>query len=187
WRHSDFMKLWSAETISQFGTQVTILAMPLAALKVLGASTFQVGLLTTFEFLPFILVGLQAGVWVDRNKRRGVMIAGDLGRAAALLSVPIVYELGHLTMVQLYAVVLITGVLTVFFDVAYQSYRPSLVDREQLVDGNSKLEISRSAAQLGGPGLAGILIEWLRAPVAILADAFSFLCSAALVIFIRKP
>jgi MFS family permease len=186
WRHPDFMKLWTAETISQLGTQVTLLALPLTAILILKASPFQVGLLGTMEFLPFILVGLPAGVWVDRLRRRPILIAGDLGRALALGSIPLAYELGVLHIVQLYVVAFVTGVLTVFFDVSYQSYLPSLVDRDRIVDGNAKLEVSRSGAQLAGPGLAGALIQILKAPVAILADAISFLGSALFVFLIRK-
>ncbi len=186
WRHADFMKLWTAETISQLGTQVTLLALPLTAILILKATPFQVGLLGTVEFLPFILVGLPAGVWVDRLRRRPILIAGDLGRVLALGSIPIAYELGVLHIVQLYVVAFVTGVLTVFFDVSYQSYLPSLVDRDKIVDGNAKLEISRSGAQLAGPGLAGALIQILTAPVAILADAISYLGSAFFVFLIRK-
>jgi MFS family permease len=186
WRHGDFMKLWTAETISQLGSQVTLLALPLVAITVLDASAFQVGLLGTVEFAPFVLVGLPAGVWVDRLRRRPVLIAGDLGRAAALLSIPVAYQLDALTIGQLYAVGFVTGVLTVFFDVAYQSYLPALVEPDQLLEGNSKLEISRSGAQIAGPGLAGGLIDLVTAPVAVLADALSFALSAAFVGAIRR-
>jgi MFS family permease len=185
-RHPDFLKLWSAETVSQFGTAITQLALPLTAILILKATAFQVGLLTTAQFLPFILVGLPAGVWVDRLRRRPLLIVGDLGRAVVLASIPIAYELGHLHMVHLYVAAFLVGVLTVFFDVAYMSYLPSLVDRDQLVDGNSKLEISRSAAALGGPGLAGGLIQILTAPVAILFDSISYLWSAGFVFWIRR-
>ena len=156
--HRGFLKLWGAETVSQLGTQVTLLALPLTAVLVLHATPFEVGLLGTAEFLPFLLVGLPAGVWVDRMRRRPILIAGDLGRAVALGTIPLAYSLGVLHIVQLYVVAFISGICTVFFDVAYQSYLPSLVDRDQLMDGNSKLEISRSGAQLAGPGLAGALL-----------------------------
>ncbi|MDP9295126.1 MAG: MFS transporter [Actinomycetota bacterium] len=184
--HQDFRRLWGAETVSQLGTQVTILALPLTAVLILNATPFEVGLLGTAEFLPFLLIGLPAGVWVDRLRRRPILILGDLGRAFALGSVPLAYELGVLHIGQLYAVAFVSGICTVFFDVAYQSYLPSLVDRDQLVEGNSKLEISRSGAQLAGPGLAGGLIQLLKAPVAILVDAISYLGSAAFVFTIRK-
>jgi MFS family permease len=180
------MKLWGAETVSQLGTQVTLLALPLTAVLVLHATPFEVGLLGTAEFLPFLLVGLPAGVWVDRMRRRPILIAGDLGRAVALGTIPLAYSLGMLHIIQLYVVAFISGICTVFFDVAYQSYLPSLVDRDQLVDGNAKLEISRSGAQLAGPGLAGALIQLVKAPVAILVDAISYLGSAAFVFTIRS-
>lgn len=137
WRHPDFVKLWSAETISQFGSQVSGLAIPLVAIITLDVSPFQVALLTVVEFAPFILISLPAGVWVDRMRRRPILIIGDLGRAALLASIPIAYGLDMLTIEQLYVVGFAIGVLTVFFDVAYQSYLPSLVNREQLVDAIS--------------------------------------------------
>ena len=185
-RHPDFLKLWSAETASQFGSQVTGLALPLVAATILNVSPFEFGLLTTIEFLPFIFLSLPAGVWVDRLPRRPILIIGDLGRAIALISIPVAYVLGGLTIWQLYVVGFVTGCLTVFFDVAHQSYLPSIVDRDQLVEGNSKLEITRSAAQILGPGSAGILIGILKAPIAILLDALSFVFSAIFVFAIRK-
>jgi MFS family permease len=186
WRHHDFLKLWSAETISQLGSNVSGLAIPLVAIITLGATPFEVALLGIVEFAPFMLISLPAGVWVDRLPRRPILIVGDLGRAAVLASIPLAYAFGALTIWQLYVVGFVSGVLTVFFDVAYQSYLPSLVARDQLVEGNSKLEISRSGAQLGGPALAGVLVETLTAPVAILVDAVSFLGSGLFVLGIRK-
>jgi MFS family permease len=180
------MKLWSAETVSQFGTQISLLAFPITAVLILHANALELGILGTVQFLPFILVGLPAGVWVDRMRRRPILIAGDVGRAVALASIPIAYELDALTLGQLYVVAFLTGVLTVFFDVAYQSFLPTLVGREHLVEGNGKLEISRSAAQIGGPGIGGQLIDVLTAPVAIALDALSFVGSAVLVLFIRR-
>jgi MFS family permease len=186
WRHPDFARLWSAETVSQFGTQFTQLALPLVAIDVLHVSAFQVAALTTVEFLPFLLVSLPAGVWVDRLRRRPILFVGDLSRAVLLGSVPVAYWLGALTMGQLYVVGFLVGVATVFFDVAYQSYLPSLVDRQHLIDGNAKLEISRAAAQLGGPGIAGIVINFLRAPAALAFDAASFVGSALFIFSIRR-
>jgi MFS family permease len=186
WRHSDFLKLWSAETISQFGTQVSGLALPLVAILVLDASAFAVAALGTVEFLPFILFTLPAGVWVDRLPRRPILIAGDFGRAALLATIPIAYVADVLTMTQLYVVGFLVGVCTVFFDVAYQSYLPSLVAREHILDGNSKLEVSRSTAQIGGPGLGGLLVEVFTAPYAILVDAVSFVSSGLFVLNIGK-
>ena len=185
WRHRDFMSLWGAETISQFGTQVTLLALPLVAILTLEESAFRVALLTTAEFLPFLLFTLPAGVLVDRLPRRPILILANLGRAVALVSVPIAHWLGALTIWQLYAVGFAVGVGTVFFDLAYQSYLPRLVGREQLVDGNAKLETSRSAAQVAGPGLGGLLVAALTAPVAIAVDAASYLASVLLMGRIR--
>jgi MFS family permease len=186
WRHRDFLNLWSAETISQFGTQIDDLALGLVAIIVLDASAFEVAVYGTFNFLPFILFTLPAGVWVDRLPRKPILVIGDLGRFAALATIPIAYVADVLTLWQLYGVAFLTGVFTVFFDVAYQSYLPSLVDRDQIGEGNSKLEISRSTAQLSGPGLGGLLVEIITAPYAVLVDAFSFLASAALLLRIRK-
>ena len=185
WRHRDFMSLWGAETISQFGTQVTLLALPLVAILTLHESAFRVALLTTAEFLPFLLFTLPAGVWVDRLPRRPILIVANLGRAAVLVSVPVAHWLDMLSIWQLYAVGFAVGVGTVFFDLAYQSYLPRLVGREQLVDGNAKLETSRSAAQVAGPGLAGLLVSALTAPVAIAVDAASYLVSVVLMGRIR--
>jgi MFS family permease len=186
WRHPDFVKLWSAQTVSQVGTQFTQLALPLVAIDVVHASAFEVALLTTVEFLPFLLVSLPAGVWVDRLRRRPILIAGDISRALLLVSVPIAYWSGSVTMAQLYVVGFLAGIGTVFFDVAYQSYLPSLVERQQLIDGNAKLEISRAGAQLGGPGLAGLVIDLLKAPAAIAFDAVSFVGSALFIFGIRR-
>jgi MFS family permease len=188
-RHPDFLKLWTAETVSVFGTQISALAIPVVAVIILKASALEVALLGTIEFLPFILFTLPAGAWVDRLRRRPIMIVGDLGRAAALISIPIVYAISPaaLTIWQLYAVGFIAGTLTVFFDVSNQSYLPSIVDRDQLIEGNSKLQISQSAAQIAGPGIAGFLIDLVKAPFAILLDALSFVWSAFFVFLIRRP
>jgi len=186
WRHADFLKLWSAETISVFGSQIGQLALPLVAILVLDASAFEVALLGTIAFLPFILFTLPAGVWVDRLRRRPILIAGDVGRAVLLATVPAAYVPDALTMGQLYVVAFLVGFCQVFFDVAYQSYLPSLVDREQIIDGNSKLEISRAGAQVGGPGLGGALVQIFTAPWAVFLDALSFLGSALFLLGIRK-
>jgi MFS family permease len=186
WRHQDFLKLWSAETVSQFGTQVSLLAIPFVAVLVLDATTFQVAALGVVDFLPFMIFTLPAGVWVDRLRRRPILIAGDFGRAALLATIPIAYVLDVLTLGQLYVVGFLVGTCTVFFDVAYQSYLPSLVERHQIIEGNSKLEISRSSAQIAGPGFAGLLIQAFTAPYAVLIDAISFLGSGMFIFRIRK-
>ena len=187
WRHPDFLKLWGADTVSQLGSQVTLLAVPLVAITVLKATTLQVGLLSAAEMAPFLVVGLPAGAIVDRLRRRPVLIAGDVGRALALASIPIAHAFDVLGLAQLYAVAFTTGVLTVFFDVAYQAYLPALVERDQLADGNTKLEISRSGGQIAGPGLAGILISAFGAAAAVTVDAASFVVSALGIGAIRRP
>jgi MFS family permease len=186
WRHPDFLKLWSAETVSMFGSQVGQLALPLVAILVLDATAFEVAALGTVLFLPFIIFTLPAGVWVDRLRRRPLLIAGDLGRFVLLATVPVAYVADVLSLAQLFVVAFLVGFCQVFFDVAYQSYLPSLVEREQIIDGNSKLEISRAGAQVGGPGLGGVLVELLTAPYAVLVDSVSFLGSALFLMRIRR-
>jgi MFS family permease len=186
WRHHDFLRLWAAQTISLVGSQVTLLALPLTAVILLHASALQVGLLTAVQYLPFLLVGLPAGVWVDRLRRRPILIVADLARALILLSIPVAYWVDALSLGLLYPVGFLVGVLSLFFDVAHQSYLPDLVPRESLIEGNAKIEISYSSAQLAGPGLGGVLVQVLTAPVAILADAASYVVSAALLLRIRR-
>jgi MFS family permease len=187
WRHPDFLKLWSAETISMFGSQVDDLALGFVAIIVLDASAFEVAVLGTLNFLPFIFFALPAGVWVDRLRRRPILIGGDFARAALLATIPMAYAADALTLWHLYAVVFLVGLCQVFFDVAYQSYLPSLVDRDEIIEGNSKLEISRSAAQVTGPGLAGALVQIFTAPYAVLVDALSFVASGLFLLGIRRP
>jgi MFS family permease len=184
-RHRDFRRLWGAQTVSQFGSQVSQLALPLVAVIALHASAFSVAALGAVEMLPFLLFALPAGVWVDRIIRRPVLVAADVGRALALATIPLAAAVAHVTMWQLYAVGFVVGTLTVCFDVAYQSYLPSLVSSDQLVEGNSKLEVSRSAAQIAGPGLAGVLVGAITAPYAIAVDSVSFAWSALLLGRIR--
>jgi MFS family permease len=187
WGHRDFRFLWGGQSISELGSQVSLLAIPLLAVRTLHASTFEVGVLTAASTAAFLIVGLPAGVWVDRLRRRPVMIAADLGRMVALGSIPVAYAFGDLRLVQLYVVTLLAGVLTVFFDVAYQSYLPSLVGREHLVEGNAKLTGSAQVAQVAGPSVAGGLVQAIGGSYAVAADAVSFLVSATAVGGIRTP
>ena len=187
WRHHDFRQLWAAETVSQFGTQVTQLALPIVAVTVLAATPFEMGVLGALETAAFLVVGLPAGAWVDRWRRKRVLVTGDLVRAVALGSLPLVWALHGLTLVQLFLVAAVAGTATVFFDVAYQSYLPALVARDQVVDGNGKLETSRAVAQVGGPAITGVLLRVAAAPVLIAADAVSFLVSAAFIGRITTP
>jgi MFS family permease len=184
-RQADFARLWTAATVSLFGTQVSQIAIPFIAAVVLRASPGEVGLLVTVGFLPFLLFTLPAGVWVDRFPRKRILVIGDLVRAAMLVSIPIAYALGGLTIWQLYVVGFVNGIATVFFDVADQSYLPSILDRDDLVDGNSKLQISMSSARILGQPFGGGIIAILTAPVAVLIDAASYLGSAGLIATIR--
>ena len=158
-RHRDFRLLWGGETVSELGSQVSLLAIPLLAVRTLHATTFEMGLLTAASTAAFLVVGLPAGVWVDRMRKRRVMIGADLGRMLALGSIPIAYAVGGLTLAQLFVVTLASGILTVFFDVAYQSYLPTLVGREHLVEGNAKLTGSAQVAAVAGPSVAGGLVQ----------------------------
>jgi Na+/melibiose symporter-like transporter len=187
WRNPDFVKLWSAHTISATGSKVTLLALPLTAVLVLQATPAQMGYLAVAGSLPGLLFGLLVGVWVDRRRRRGLLVLADVGRGLLLLAIPLAAWLGWLQMSWLYGIIFLTGTLTLIFGAAYHAYLPSLVPREQLLDANSNLEISRSAAEITGPTLAGWLIQVATAPVAILVDALSFLLSGWLVSAIRQP
>ncbi len=187
WRNPDFMKFWVGETISLFGSEVTALALPLTAVLVLKATPAEMGLLAAVRNVPFLLVGLLAGVWVDRLRRRAILLASDLGSAALLGSIPIAAMLGVLRVEQLYLVAFLTGTIIVIDTVAYQAFIPSLVQRQHLVEGNSKLEVSSSVAGIAGPSLAGILTQIVTAPIAILVDALSFLVSALFLGFITMP
>ncbi|WP_156178538.1 MFS transporter [Saccharothrix sp. ST-888] len=184
-RHRDFRFLLSGAAASQLGSQVTLVALPLAAVLVLDASPLQVGLLTAAETAAFLLVGLPAGAWVDRMRKLPVLIRADVVRCLAVGSVPVAAAAHLLTMVQLYLVALVTGVATVFFDVAHQSFLPQLLPHRQLVEGNGALETVRSTAQVAGPGLGGGLVQLLGAPLAIVADAIGYLTSALLLLGIR--
>ena len=185
WRHPAFLRLWTASAISDIGSQVSALALPLIAALMLDATAWQMGLLSAAESAPTLLVGLFAGVWVDRRRRRSVMIAADLGRAALLLIVPLASVLGMLRIDLLYAVALAAGALTVLFDVSHLSYLPSLVDRDRLVEGNSKLEVTASIAQVVGPAAGGVLVKLVGAPLAVLVDAVSYVVSALFLLAIR--
>ena len=187
WHNSDFLKLWIGQTISEIGSRVTLVALPLVAVLVLNANPFQMGLFAGIGGLASLVFGLGAGLLVDRLRRRPILIVTDLGRAVVLGSIPVAASFGILSMRQVYVVVATAGILTVLFDVAYQSYLPSLVERDQILEGNSKLAFSSSIAEIAGPGLTGILVQLLTAPIAILLDALSFLVSALTVWLVRKP
>jgi MFS family permease len=179
WRHRNFVLLWSGQSVSEVGSAVTVLALPLTAVVVLRASTFQVGLLTSASTLAFALIALPAGALVDRWAKRRLMIWCDVARLVIIGSVPLAAILGVLTLGQLYAVAVTAGVATVFFDVAYQSYLPVVVDRDRLVEGNGKLGATQAFAQVAGPGLGGALAGLIGAARALAVDAISYAISVA--------
>ena len=186
WRHRDFVWLWAGQSISEIGSAVTIVALPLAAVVLLHASTFQVGLLSAAGTASFLLVALPAGLVVDRAAKRRLMLGCDLARMVIIGSVALAAAFKVLTMAQLFAVALLSGLATVFFDVAYQSYVPVLVDRDQLHDGNGKLGATQSFAQVAGPGLGGGLFGVLKAG-AMGIDAFSYAVSTVSLWLIKAP
>lgn len=186
WKNPDFAKLWGGQTISVFGSFIGNMALRFTAILTLDAQPYEMSLLLAFGIVPEIISGPLIGVWVDRLQRRPIMIAADLGRAALLASIPVAYTLDALSMEQLYAVAFLTGILTMSFGVAYRSYLPSLVRREEVLDGNAKLSASESVAEVGGFGLSGWLVQAVTAPAAILIDAVSFLVSAMFIGRIRK-
>jgi predicted MFS family arabinose efflux permease len=178
-KHRDFVLLWGGQTVSEVGSQISVLALPLVAVVALRASAFQVGLLSAAGTCAYLLVSLPAGAVVDRVRKRRVMLACDVGLVGVIGSVPVAHALGVLTLGQLYGVALVAGVLSVFFSVAYQSYLPALLDPERLMDGNGKLAASRSVAELAGPGAGAGLVVLVGAAGAMAADAVSFAVSAA--------
>ncbi len=181
------MKLWAGQTVSELGSVVTRTAVPLVALLVLGAGPFQMALLVVAGSLAVLLVGFFAGAWVDRLRRRPLLIWADAIRAILLFSIPAAYIAGVLRIEQLYVVVFLEGCFGSLFDAAYPAYVPSLIGVDRVVDGNSKLATSSSLAEIGGPGVAGGLVQLIGAPLAILVDAISFVISAISVALIRSP
>ena len=182
----DFLRLWSGQSISMVGTRVTVLALPLTAILLLGAGPGEIGLLNTLQFAPYLLFGLLAGVWVDRLERRRVVIATNVGLAIVIGSLPVAHLMSLLRLEQLYAVGFAAGTFTVFFTVAYQSYLPELLPPGRLVAGNRWTETSRSAAEAVGPGLASVIIPLLTAPGAIALDAISYVVATLSLLTIRR-
>ncbi|MEH0842316.1 MFS transporter [Micromonospora sp. CPCC 205711] len=176
--HRDFRLLWAAQTVSAVGSNVTAVALPLVAVAVLDAGPFAAAVLTAAAWLPWLLVGLPAGAWVDRLRRRPVMIVCDLLSALLFLSVPVAAVLGVLTMGQLLAVALLAGAARVFFETADQVYLPVLLRPEQVPAGNARIQTTQTASYVVGPGLAGLIAQLAGAVAALLVDAVSFLVSA---------
>ena len=186
-QHPDFLRLWVGQTISKLGSVVTRTAVPLVAILVLGAGPWELAVLVIVQSLGILIVGLIAGAWVDRLRRRPLLIWDDLIRAAVLLSIPVAYAFGTLRIEQLYLVVFLASCLGALFDAAYPAYVPTLIGRDRLVEGNSKLATSSSIAEIGGPSFAGGLVQLVSAPFAILVDAISFIVSAVSLVLIRAP
>jgi len=187
WRHRDFLTLWTGQTISQLGSHVGAGALRYTAILVLGATPVQLSLLAAAQILPVLILGLLVGVWVDRRHRRPLLIAADVGRGLLLLSVPAAALLGVLRAEQLYVVAALAGALSILFDVAYQSFLPTLVRRDQLLEGNSKLGVSESLAEIAGPPSGGLLVQLVGGPLAVALDALSFFASALSIWSIRAP
>ncbi len=185
-RHRDFLLLWTGQSVSDLGTAVSTVVFPLIAVVYLHASAFQVGVLAGVEWIPWLLIGLPAGVWVDRSRCRPLMLGCDVLRAALIASVPIAAAMGHLGLAQLFVVAMLTGVATVVFQVAYLSYIPALLGRDDLVEANAKLQGSSAVAQVVGPGLGGLLVQAFRAPFALIVDAASYVVSALALVSIRQ-
>ena len=185
-RDREFLKLWAGETISLVGSSFSGVALPIIAIDSLLASSFQVGLLNALQLLAFPLFGLFVGVWADRHKKRPTMIIADLGRAFFLGLIPLSFFFS-LSMVLLYVIGFAVGTLQTFFDISYQAYLPFLVKSDQLVEGNSRLETSRSAATVVGPGIAGFAVAVVGAPLAVLGDVVGYLGSAGFLSRIRRP
>ncbi|HZR49563.1 MAG TPA: MFS transporter [Streptosporangiaceae bacterium] len=187
WHNRSFLLLWSGQTVSEMGSTITLLALPLTAVVVLKATTFQVGLLASAATAAFALIALPAGAIVDRYVKRRIMIVCDLARMLIIGSVPVAAAAGALTMGQLYAVAITAGVCTVFFDVCYQSYLPVVVGPGQLLDGNGKLGATQSFAEVTGPGLGGGLVGVFGVAMSLAADAISYAVSVASLLAIRVP
>jgi len=177
WRHGGFLRLWAGETASQFGEQFGNLAIPVIAVSVLGATSFEVGLLNAAETLAFLVIGLPAGAWIDRWIKRRVMLRVDLIRAVLLAAIPVLWFTHVLAFWQLVVVATAVGVCSVFFDVSYQSFIPNLVRSDQIGDANSKLETSAQVARIAGPAAAGGLLALLAAPVLLAVTAVTYLLS----------
>lgn len=186
WRHANFLKLWSAETVSAFGDAISDVALPLVAIITLGAGAREMGILKALDNAPILLFGLFVGVWVDRVRRQPLMIATQLGQGILLATIPIATLVGGLRIELLYFVSFLGGTVSAIFVLATTTFLPSLVSQEVLVEGNSKLSASRSAAKIAGPGLAGFLVDRITAPFTIALDALSFIVSGVCLIFVRS-
>ena len=182
----DFGLLWFGQSLSELGSGISALAIPIIAIDVLHASAFHVSLVATFESLPYLLFTLPAGAWIDRVAKRSVLIWTDVLRTVAVGSIPVSLFLGTTSMVQLWVVGFVVGTLSVFFNVAYQSYLPTIVGVDELVQGNSRLEVTRSGANVVSPALTGVLLDALGAAKTVILDSVSFIASVVTLSAIRS-
>ncbi|MFM9279568.1 MFS transporter [Paenibacillus jiagnxiensis] len=182
----DFRNFWLGHTVSSFGVQITTVAVPLIAALTLEASSLEMGILSAVEFLPFLLISLFVGVWVDRKPKRPLMIIADIVRAVVLIGIPISIYFNILSMPILYVIAAVVGINTVIFEIAHASYLPTVVKNEELVEGNSKLEFSSSSATVVGQSIGGALIQVLSAPLSIIFNVGTYLLSALYLALIKK-
>jgi len=180
WKDRRFVRFWTSQTISNLGMQNTMMALPLLAVMTLNASAFEMGVLRTVEYAPFLLFGLFAGVWADYWPKRIVLIVIDFLRAAVLLTIPVLSFLGYMKMVHIWVIAFTAGVLSTFYAIISQSIMPSVLSKERFVEGNSKLELSRSLSEMSGPSIAGVLFQLLSGATAIILYVFSFVASGLL-------
>lgn len=186
WHHRDFTRFWFSDTVSQFGNQFSGFALPVLAVLSFNATPLDIGIITALAIVPYPLLGLFVGVWADRFRKRRIMVVCNFGRMVTLASVPIGYVLGTLSLYQLFAVSLVTGLFSVFFDISYQAYLPILVDRGDLVEGNQKLQLSASGAQVAGPGIAGFVYQAIGGAFTVAADSIGYLVSAVALLSVKK-
>ncbi|GCE31748.1 MFS transporter [Dictyobacter alpinus] len=187
WRHADFLKVWAGETVSMVGSQVTTIALPLTAVLLFKATSIELGFLYAAGFAPFLFLTLLAGVWIDHQRRRPILLVTNIGQAILLSLIPLLALIGWLRMEYLYLIAVLVGCLAVFTSLAFQAFLPALIPRDDLLEGNSKLSVSQSIAEISSPGLAGWLVQYISAPLTIAVDAFSFLVAAISLALIRTP
>jgi len=188
WHNPDFMKFWSGEALSLFGTQVTNLALPLTAVMIFNASPQQVGLLRFLQLVPYLFLALVFGVWVDRSRRKPIMLLANVSRMVLIALVPVLSHFHALSITGLLVIACVVGIFSVLFDVSWMSFVPALVrDAKHYIEANQKLGVTQSTTDVAGPGVAGVLIGWLTAPTALVVDAASYLASLASLLWIRTP
>ncbi|HEY2752762.1 MFS transporter [Phenylobacterium sp.] len=187
WRHRDFLRVWTAQTVSDFGARITREGLPMMAVTGLAASPAQLGLLAALASGSGLLVGLSAGDFVDHTARRPILIAMDLARALLLIVLPIAAWLGLLNILEVYAAAALVAAASVLFDIADHAYLPGLVGKPLVTDANAKISATESVAEMGGPALAGVLFQWLTAPIAVAVNAATYIVSAAILARVREP